>query len=119
MNNGQLKSALVILRHLIRAPEGDKNYLLKNLSDGEIKNIGKLVSSSLKKKGVVRHPKQKGLIRKHRILLRKLTKARNSKEIKRVRKSFKKVGGGIITSILLSLVGSALSGAISGAIKKK
>ena len=119
LNNSQLRSALAILRYLISAPASDRDYIVRNLKKSEIKSICKLVSTTLCRKDIKRKQNQKALIKKHSKVVRTWSEARKPKDFEKVGGHFKKIGGGIITSILLSLIGSAISGSVAGAVNKK
>jgi hypothetical protein len=112
MNNAQLRSALTILRYMLRAPESDKTFIFSRLSDDEIKAICKLTSVALSR-NVKRRPQDKAIIAKHKDVVLSLGKSRTRKDYQKARGTIKRVGGGIITSILLSLLGGAISSAIA------
>jgi hypothetical protein len=112
MNNGQLRSALTILKYLLRAPESDKTYIFSRLSSEEIKAICKLASVALSK-DIERRPKDRALIKKHKDVVLSLAKSRTPRDYKKARGTIKRVGGGLISSILLSLLGGVISSAIA------
>jgi hypothetical protein len=111
MNNSQLRSALTILKYMLCAPESEKKFIFQSLSDDEIKGICKLASVALSR-NVKRKPKHKALIAKHRGVVLSLARSRTPKDYKKARGTIKRVGGGIISSILLSLLGGVISSAI-------
>jgi hypothetical protein len=112
MNNGQLRSALTILKYLLRAPESDKAFIFGKLSDEEIKAICKLASVALSR-NLKRSPKDKALIAKNKEVVLTLGRARTRQDYKKARTTIKRAGGGIISSILLSLLGGAITAAIA------
>jgi hypothetical protein len=111
MNNSQLRSALTILKYMLRAPEADKKFIFQGLSNEEIKAICKLASVALSR-NIKRRPKDKALIAKHQDVVLSLARSRSPKDYKKARGTIKRVGGGIISSILLSLLGGVISSAI-------
>jgi hypothetical protein len=112
MNNGQLRSALTILKYMLRAPENDKKFIFDGLSIDEIKAICKLTSVALSRK-IKRRPKDKAVLTKHKDIVLTLGRARTRGDYAKAQTTIKRAGGGIITSILLSLLGGAISGAIA------
>jgi hypothetical protein len=96
---------------MLKAPEADKNFIFNGLSNDEIKAICKLASVALSRE-IKRKPKDKALIAKHKGVVLSLAKSRTAKDFKRARGTIKRVGGGIISSILLSLLGGVISSAI-------
>jgi hypothetical protein len=112
MNNSQLRSALTILKYLLRAPEHDKKYIFDRLTSDEIKAICKLTSVALAR-NIKRKPKDKANINKHKDIVLSLGKARTRKDYAKAHATIKRAGGGIISSILLSLLGGVISSAIA------
>jgi hypothetical protein len=112
MNNTQLRSALTILKYLLRAPESDKNFIFARLSTEEIKAICKLASVALSK-DIKRKPKDKALIKQNKEVVLSLARSRTPRDYKKARATINRVGGGLISSILLSLLGGVISSAIA------
>jgi hypothetical protein len=111
MNNSQLRSALTILKYLLRAPESDKTYIFSKLSTEEIKAICKLTSVALSK-DIKRKPKDKAVIKQNKEVVLSLARSRTPGDYKKAKRTIKRVGGGLISSILLSLLGGIISSAI-------
>jgi len=107
MNNSRLRSAIAIVKQLVAATDREKSYVVEHLSPEEIKSLCELVSS-LPRGAVKRKPRQAALVKKHGGIVRKLRRAKNKKDYRKVGAGIKKIGGGIFTALLLSLLGEVL-----------
>ena len=106
MNNSRLRSAIAIVKQLVAATDREKSYVVEHLSPEEIKSLCELVSSL--PRVVKRKPRQVALVKKHGGIVRKLRRAKNKKDYRKVGAGIKKIGGGIFTALLLSLLGEVL-----------
>ena len=118
MNNVQIRSALSVLKYLISAPEKDKQFIIQNLTRQEIKNICRLTSEALSS-DINRSASDKNEIRKSQRLITKLAKAKTPTQIKSVKKKIVRVGGGVLSTILLALLGGVVSGVANKLTTKK
>src|SRR6266436_1129956 len=107
MNNSRLRSAIAIVKQLVAATDREKSYVVEHLSPEEIKSLCELVSS-IPRASVKRKPRQAALVKKHGGIVRKLRRAKNKKDYRKVGAGIKKIGGGIFTALLLSLLGEVL-----------
>ena len=111
MNNSQMRSAVSIIKRLIRATESEKSYIVEHLSGEEIKSLCSVVKNL--PRGVKRKPNEASLVKKYGAILGKLKRAKNKKDYKKVGAGISRVGGGIFTSLLVALLGGVLAGELT------